>query len=57
MENTISVDSNKIITDTTAKIVEDAAMGFWSRIKGYFKDINAHDEINMGMAYEEYLKI
>lgn len=56
MENTISVDSNKIITDTTAKIVEDAAMGFWSRIKGYFKDINAHDEINMGMAYEEYLK-
>lgn len=52
----MKIDSDDVITKVTTKIVEDAALGVWNKVKGYFKDLNAHDEINMGLAYEEYLK-
>lgn len=50
------IDNNEVITNATAKVVEDVAMGLWNKIKTFFKDVNAHDEINLGYAYEEYLE-
>ena len=52
----LKIDNNEVITNATAKVVEDAALACWNKIKNYFRDVNAHDEINMGTAYEEYLK-
>lgn len=52
----MNVDSNEILTNATAKVVEDAALGLWNKIKKFFKDVNAHEEIRLGIAYEEYLE-
>lgn len=52
----LELNNNEIMTNAAAKVVEDAALGCWNRIKMFFKDVNARDEINMGFAYEEYLR-
>lgn len=52
----MNIDANQVLTDVTAKVLEDAALSLWSRIKQFFKETNAHDEINLGYAYEEYLR-
>lgn len=50
------IDTNEVLTNATAKVVEDAALGMWNKIKSFFEDASAHDEIELGIAYEEYLK-
>ena len=42
--------------ETKAKIIEDAAIGLWNKVKGFFQDLDAHEEINMGIAYGKYLQ-
>ena len=50
------LDKEKIITNVASKLIEDGSKKLWESIKQYFTEINAHDEIDMGIAYEEYLK-
>lgn len=52
----MNIDENAIVANTAAKVAEDAALGAWNKIKKFFKDINRHDEIVYGTAYEEYLE-
>ena len=52
----MNIDENAIVANTAAKVAEDAALGAWNKIKKFFKDINRHDEIVFGTAYEEYLE-
>ena len=52
----MNIDENAIVANAAAKVAEDAALGAWNKIKKFFKDINRHDEIVFGTAYEEYLE-
>ena len=52
----MNIDENAIVANAAAKVAEDAALGAWNKIKKFFKDINRHDEIVYGTAYEEYLE-
>lgn len=52
----MNIDENAIVANAAAKVAEDAALGAWNNIKKFFKDINRHDEIVFGTAYEEYLE-
>lgn len=52
----MNIDENAIVANTAAKVAEYAALGAWNKIKKFFKDINRHDEIVYGTAYEEYLE-
>lgn len=52
----MKVDYNEVFTNATVKVVEDAAIGVWGKIKDFFKDVNAHDSIRLGNAYEKYLE-
>lgn len=55
-EWSMNIDENAIVANAAAKVAEDAALGAWNKIKKFFKDINRHDEIVYGTAYEEYLE-
>ena len=52
----MKIDYNEVFTNATVKVVEDAAIGVWGKIKDFFKDVNAHDSIRLGSAYEKYLE-
>ena len=52
----MNIDGNAIAANAAAKVAEDAALGTWNRIKKFFKDVNRHDEIVFGTAYEDYLE-
>lgn len=52
----MNIDGNAIVANATAKVAEDAALGTWNKIKKFFKDVNRHEEIVFGTAYEEYLE-
>lgn len=56
VNNIVKIDTNEVLTNAAAKVVEDAAIGFWNKVKNYFVDSSAHDQIELGYAYEEYLK-
>ena len=51
-----NIDTKEVLTNATAKVMEDAALGMWNKIKTFFKDASAHDEIELGYAYKEYLE-
>ena len=53
MEN---IDNKEVLTNAVAKVVEDAALGMWNKVKNYFSEVSAHEQIELGYAYEEYLK-
>lgn len=52
----VNIDNNEVLTNAVAKVVEDAALGMWNKVKNYFKEVSAHEQIELGYAYEEYLK-
>lgn len=52
----MEINSNEVLTSAAVKVAEDAALGMWNKVKKFFKDINAHDGIRLGTAYEEYLE-
>ena len=52
----MKIDYNEVFTNATVKVVVDAAIGVWGKIKDFFKDVNAHDSIRLGSAYEKYLE-
>lgn len=51
-----NIDNSEILTNAAAKVVEDAAIGLWNKVKNYFAEVSAHEQIELGFAYEEYLK-
>ena len=51
-----NIDSKEVLTNAVAKVVEDAALGMWNKVKNYFSEVSAHEQIELGYAYEEYLK-
>ena len=53
MEN---IDKKEGLSNAVAKVIEDAALGMWNKVKNYFSEVSAHEQIELGYAYEEYLK-
>ncbi|MBT9781791.1 NACHT domain-containing protein [Coprococcus comes] len=51
-----NIDNKEVLTNAVAKVVEDAALGMWNKVKDYFSEVSAHEQIELGYAYEEYLK-
>lgn len=51
----MDIDKSKIITDVSAKIIEDSVKGAWEKVKKFFKDNKSKDEIDYRIAYETYL--
>lgn len=52
----MNIDQNSVMTNAVAKVVEDAALGAWRKVKKYFKDTNNQSEIDMGIAFERYIE-
>ena len=50
-----SIDSQQFLTSVASNIVEDSAKSAWSKIKKFFKDLDAKDSIRYKTAYEKYL--
>lgn len=46
----------EFVSKVATNLAEDAVTSAWGKIKKYFKDIDAQDEIRYGTAYEEYLR-
>lgn len=52
----MEIDNNEVLTNAAVKIVEDTALGIWNKIKEFFCDVSAHEQIELGYAYDEYIK-
>ncbi len=52
---TIGIDGNKILADATVSLITDAIKTGWEKSKKYFKDLDAKDSIDYGIAYSRYL--
>lgn len=49
------IDSEKVIADVATSLIKDATCSAWDKIKSFFKDLDAKDQIRYGSAYNEYL--
>lgn len=49
------IDKTDVATGVVAKLAEDGINYLWNKVKKYFKDSNAQEDINIGIAYENYL--
>lgn len=49
------IDRTAVATGVVTKLAEDGACFFWNKVKKYFKDISAQEDIDLGIAYETYL--
>jgi predicted NACHT family NTPase len=49
------IDRTAVATGVVTKLAEDGACFFWNKVKKYFKDISAQEDITLGIAYETYL--
>lgn len=54
-ETSSIVDPNQIITGVATELAKNAAVSFWDKVKKFFRDLDAEDQIRYGEAYEEYL--
>lgn len=54
-ETSSMVDPNKIITGVATELAKNAAASFWDKVKKFFSDLDAEEQIRYGEAYEEYL--
>ena len=52
----ISIDNNEVATGVVTNLVEDGVKSVWDKVKKYFKDETAKLGIDLGIAYEKYLK-
>ena len=50
------LDRGSIATDVATNLIEDAIKSGWAKVKQYFKDEDIKEDINLGIAYEKYLK-
>lgn len=60
MENPIvysPVDAGKIISDTAANLMKSAATSGWAKVKKYFKDFSAEESIEIGTAFNDYIRV
>lgn len=46
----------EIATGVLTNLCEDAVKSLWSKVKKYFKDADVKEDIDLGIAYEKYLK-
>lgn len=49
------IDKNAVATGVITKLTEDGISYFWNKVKKYFKDSDAQESIDLGIAYETYL--
>lgn len=54
-ETSSMVDSNQIITGVATELAKNAAISLWEKVKKFFKDLDADEQIRYGEAYEKYL--
>lgn len=52
----MNINSEKFATELAAELVKDSIKFAWSKVKGYFEDLDARTSIEFGMAYERYLE-
>ena len=38
-----NIDNKEVLTNAVAKVVEDAALGMWNKVKDYFSEVSAHE--------------
>lgn len=50
------IDQNEVVTNAVAKVVEDAAIGLWNKVKKYFKDFDIRNEVDLGISFEKYIE-
>lgn len=50
------IDQNEVVTNAVAKVVEDAAIGLWNKVKKYFKDFDIQNEVDLGISFEKYIE-
>lgn len=51
----MDIDNKEFMTNVAANLAKDAIKGAWSKVKNFFSDLNAKENINYGSAYETYL--
>lgn len=59
MENPVvysPIDTGKILSDTATNLIKSATVTGWNRLKKYFKDIDAEESIELGTAFNEYIR-
>ncbi len=49
------INKSEVATGVVTNLVEDATKSAWKKIKKYFKDANIKEDIELGIAYEQYL--
>ena len=49
------INEKEVMTKVATNLAEDAIVSAWQKIRKFFKDINAQDEIRYGTAYNTYL--
>lgn len=47
--------TNEIMANVASSLIKDSIKSAWGKVKKYFKDIDAKDQIKFGDAYDEYL--
>lgn len=52
----MNINKNEVVTGVATNLIEDSIKGAWKKVRKFFKDIEAQDEIRYGEAYEEYLR-
>ena len=50
------IDKGIIISSTVTNIIEDASTDLWKKVKKFFKDFDNQKEIDLGFAYERYIR-
>ena len=50
------IDKNAVVSDAITNLIEDAIKSGWSKVKQYFVDENRKEKIDLGLAYEKYLR-
>lgn len=49
------VNKSEVVTGVVTNLVEDAAKSIWGKVKKHFKDASVQEDIELGIAYEQYL--
>lgn len=51
------IDTGKILSDTATNLIKSVTVTGWNRLKKYFKDIDAEESIELGTAFNEYIRL
>lgn len=49
------INKSEVATGVVTNLVEDAVKSIWERVKKHFKDASIQEDIELGIAYEQYL--